>query len=220
MLCSICNKNTAVIFVNKQDENGKTKLEGYCTKCAKDLGINPLENLMKNNNLTEKDLDNMSKQIESIVSTMAENIDMDSISEQMNDMDSEELEDLENNVGMPISFSAIPLGSIFSNMFGKNNGESTSSDSSSTEKKKVKIDKEKKNKKRKTLETYGTNLTLKAKNGELDMVIGRDKEIQRMIQILNRRSKNNPCLIGEPGVGKTAIAQGLAIKIATRKSAC
>ena len=222
MLCSICNKNTAVVFVNKQDENGNTKLEGYCASCAKERGINPLENLIKNSNLTEKDLDTISKEIESIVSNMAENIDMDSISEQMNDVDPEELEEMEKNGGMPISFSAIPLGSIFSNMFsGGGHDESATSNSSFAEKKKVKIDKEKKkDKRRKTLETYGTNLTLKAKNGLLDMVIGRDKEIQRMIQILNRRSKNNPCLIGEPGVGKTAIAQGLAIKIATRKSTC
>ena len=198
MLCSIC-----------------------CANCAKEHGINPIENLMKQSNLTEKDLNNMTKQIENIVSNMAENIDIDSISEQMNDMDPEDLEEMENNIGMPISFSAIPIGSIFSNMVGGNGNENTSSDSSSTEKKKVKIDKEKKkDKRRKTLETYGTNLTLKAKNGQLDMVIGRDKEIQRMIQILNRRSKNNPCLIGEPGVGKTAIAQGLAIKIANRKSTC
>ena len=218
MLCSICNKNTAIIFVNKQDENGNPKLEGYCAQCAKKMGINPIENLMKQSNLTEKDINNMTKQIENIVNNMAENMDIDNISEQMNDMDSEELDEIEKNGGMPISFSAIPLGSIFSNMLGQNNSDNTASDSSSSEKKKVKIDKEKKkDKRRKTLETYGTNLTLKAKNGQLDMVIGRDKEIQRMIQILNRRSKNNPCLIGEPGVGKTAIAQGLAIKIAEEK---
>ena len=218
MLCSICNKNTAIIFVNKQDENGNQKLEGYCAQCAKKMGINPIENLMKQSNLTEKDINNMTKQIENIVNNMAENMDIDNISEQMNDMDSEELDEIEKNGGMPISFSAIPLGSIFSNMLGQNNSDNTSSDSSSSEKKKVRIDKEKKkDKRRKTLETYGTNLTLKAKNGQLDMVIGRDKEIQRMIQILNRRSKNNPCLIGEPGVGKTAIAQGLAIKIAEEK---
>ena len=112
--------------------------------------------------------------------------------------------------GTPIFGAAIPLGSIFSNMFGESQDESAGS---SSEKKKVKVEK-KKDKRKKTLETYGTNLTQKAKNGQLDMVIGRDKEIQRMTQILNRRSKNNPCLIGEPGVGKTAIAQGLAIKIA------
>lgn len=224
MLCSICNKNTAVIFINKVDENGKQKLEGYCTKCAKEQGINPMEALMKQANLSEQDLNDMTKQIENIVSNMAENMDMDHLSEQMseqmNDMDPEELENMQ---GMPIGFGAIPLGSIFSNMFTPNSEETepNASPNSSSEKKKVKIDKEKKkDKRKKALETYGTNLTQKARNNLLDMVIGRDKEIQRMIQILNRRSKNNPCLIGEPGVGKTAIAQGLAIKIANRKSSC
>jgi len=104
-------------------------------------------------------------------------------------------------------------------MFGgnsENTSDSNTDNSTSSEKKKVKVEK-KKDKRKKALETYGTNLTQKAQNNQLDMVIGRDKEIQRMIQILNRRSKNNPCLIGEPGVGKTAIAQGLAIKIANGK---
>ena len=106
------------------------------------------------------------------------------------------------------------MGSIFSNMFGEN---ADTSQEASSDRKKVKVDKKSKDKKKKALDTFGTNLTNKAKNNQLDMVIGRDKEIQRVIQILNRRSKNNPCLIGEPGVGKTAIAQGLAIKIAAGK---
>ena len=89
---------------------------------------------------------------------------------------------------------------------------STSDSSNNTQKVKEKL--KTKNKKRKFLDTYGSNLTTKAKNNQMDKVIGRDKEIERMIQILNRRSKNNPCLIGEPGVGKTAIAQGLALRIA------
>ncbi len=215
MLCSICNKNTATIFVNKQDENGQTKLVGYCDECAKKQGINPMDSFIKQTNLTQKDLKDMTKQIENIVSNMAQNIDMDSISEQMNDIDPEELDEASENGQMPIHFGAIPLGSIFSNMFA-NNADSNNAESTSTEKKKVKVDKEKKkDKRRKALDTYGTNLSQKAKNNLLDLVIGRDKEIQRMIQILNRRSKNNPCLIGEPGVGKTAIAQGLAIKIAS-----
>ena len=113
--------------------------------------------------------------------------------------------------------AAIPLGSIFSNMF---NGQKPNSENQENESKKtIRVEKKKnvkQSKKKKFLDTYGTNLTNKAKNNELDLVIGRDKEIQRVIQILNRRSKNNPCLIGEPGVGKTAIAQGLAIKIANQ----
>ncbi len=201
-LCSICGKNPAVIFLNKKDENGNSISKGYCLECAQKNGINPLKNL------SEKDMNNMTKQIENIVSNLAENMDFDSFSEQLEDMDPEDLEKMEQ--GTPIFGAAIPLGSIFSNMFGENQEGNSGS---SNEKKKVKVEK-KKDKRKKALETYGTNLTQKAKNGQLDMVIGRDKEIQRMTQILNRRSKNNPCLIGEPGVGKTAIAQGLAIRIA------
>ena len=218
MLCSICNKNQAVIFINKQGEDGKQKMEGYCYECAKKQGINPMESLMKQANLSEKDLNDMTKQIETMMSDLTQNIDADTLSEQMEDMDMDDLSEEKT----PIQFGAIPLGSIFSGMFGNSNQEEAAEDASSSsnnisgEKKKVKVKKEK-DKRRKSLETFGTNLTQKAKNGQLDMVVGRDKEIQRMIQILNRRSKNNPCLIGEPGVGKTAIAQGLAIKIATGK---
>ena len=223
MLCSICNKNTAVVFVNKKGEDGQNKLEGYCYECAQKQGINPMQSLMKQANLTEKDLNDMTKQIEGMLNNMAENMDMDALAEQMNEANagSEEEEDNESSEKNPmgIQFSAIPLGSIFSNMFGgnsENTSDSNTDNSTSSEKKKVKVEK-KKDKRKKALETYGTNLTQKAQNNQLDMVIGRDKEIQRMIQILNRRSKNNPCLIGEPGVGKTAIAQGLAIKIANGK---
>ena len=201
-LCSVCGKNPAVIFLNAKDKDGKAISKGYCLECAQKQGINPLKNL------SQTDMNNMTKQIENIVSNLAENMDLDSFSEQLDDMDPEDLEKMEQ--GSPMFGAAIPLGSIFSNMFGENQEGSTNS---STEKKKVKVEK-KKDKRKKALEAYGTNLTQKAKNGQLDMVIGRDKEIQRITQILNRRSKNNPCLIGEPGVGKTAIAQGLAIKIA------
>ena len=120
-----------------------------------------------------------------------------------------------------ISGAAIPLGSIFSNMFSNKASKSNSDESEELNdgRRKVKVEKKKnkkQNKKKKFLDTFGINLTDKAKNNELDIVIGREKEIQRIVQILNRRSKNNPCLIGEPGVGKTAIAQGLAIKIANQ----
>ena len=115
-------------------------------------------------------------------------------------------------------FPGLLGGNPNGNSNGNNQGQSSSPFSQDNERKRVKVEKKnKENKKRKALDTYGTNLTLKAKNNQLDNVIGRDKELQRMIQILNRRSKNNPCLIGEPGVGKTAIAQGLAIKIANGK---
>ncbi len=130
--------------------------------------------------------------------------DLDDNSDTLNDEDSE---------NKPMGF-AIPLGSIFSGMFGSKDGSDSTSNGTSSERKSVKTEK-KQDKKRRTLNAYGTNLTEKAKNGQIDAVIGRDKEISRMIQILNRRTKNNPCLIGEPGVGKTAIAQGLALRIAS-----
>ena len=219
MLCSQCNKNNAVVFINKQDENGNTSLEGLCYDCAKKRGINPIDHLMKQANLSENDINNMTKQFESMFKDMSENMNFSDMSENLQDSlnNEEDNLDAENNENPEMQFGAIPLGSIFSSMFGMNDGNSMSNDDSSSgsEKKKVKVDK--KSKKKKVLDTYGTNLTQKARNNQLDSVIGRDKEIQRMIQILNRRSKNNPCLIGEPGVGKTAIAQGLAIKIAQNK---
>ena len=216
MLCSECNKNTAVLFINKV-ENGKTSLEGLCYDCAKKKGINPLDVLSKQNDILSKDnvnLSDMTKQFESIFKDLAQNLNIEDIE---NIEGIETFDNFDEETGEPkISGAAIPIGSIFSNMFG-NTTSSQETEHESSNNKKVKVDKKKplKNKKKKFLDTFGTNLTNKAKNNELDIVIGRDKEIQRIIQILNRRSKNNPCLIGEPGVGKTAIAQGLAIKIAS-----
>ena len=202
MLCSSCNKNVAVIFINKV-ENGKSSLEGLCYNCAKEKGINPLEVLAKQSNLSEENLEDMSKQFEDIFNDISENIDMQEIS-------------AEN----PDQAGSFQLGTILSSMLGpnsQNHSENSKSNENSDNKKKVKTEKVPKAKKRNFLDTYGTNLTEKARASKLDAVIGRDKEIQRIIQILNRRSKNNPCLIGEPGVGKTAIAQGLSIKIANQK---
>ncbi len=196
MLCSICKKNTAVIFINKI-ENDKSSVEGLCYSCAKDKGINPLEVLAKQSNLSEEELNDMSSQLENIFSDITENI---------SDMDSEDMQAL-----------GPMLGSILG-LNKKDNSSENSAYANSSEqsgRKKVKTEKRPKdNKKKKFLDSFGTNLTDKAKQGKLDRVIGRNKEIQRITQILNRRSKNNPCLIGEPGVGKTAIAQGLAIRIA------
>ncbi len=206
MLCSICNKNTAVIFINKQMPDNSIATEGLCYECAKKKGVNPLDALAKQANISDEDIKNMTDQLENMLQDMSSNMDIDA---------SFSIEPLngETEDGMQ-SPNAIPLGAIFSNILGNSQDGTADSSSSSSEKKKVKVDKKPKDKKKKALDTFGTNLTNKAKNNEIDMVVGRNKEIQRMIQILNRRSKNNPCLIGEPGVGKTAIAQGLALKIA------
>lgn len=186
MLCSICHKNMAVIFTKKIDGD-KSSMEGLCYNCAKEKGINPLEVLAKQANLSEEELNDMSKQFENLFDDLSQNIDLNELS----------AEDLQSGEG-------IPLGSIFSNMFGGKSSEQNSKEENDLNRKKVKTEKRPKEKKKSFLDIYGTNLTNKARKNELDIVIGRDKEIERVIQILNRRSKNNPCLIGEPGVRKNS----------------
>ena len=208
MICSVCNKNTAVVFINKI-ENNKKSVEGLCYNCAKEKGINPLEVLAKNANISNEELEDMSNQFENILKDFSENMNLEALGINPDDVDSLSQED------------GNPLKSIFG--IFKTNNESNNANSAENEQqnnssgKTVKVQKKQKSNKKKFLDTFGTNLTEKAKNNELDTVIGRDQEIERMIQILNRRSKNNPCLIGEPGVGKTAIAQGLALKIAKQE---
>ena len=217
MLCSECNDKPAVVFY-KKIENGKETLEGYCYDCAKKKGINPLEVITNQNEILSKDklnINDMTQQFESIFKDLAENINLEDIENIEGAITFEQDNDEDPENGPKISGAAIPLGSIFSNMM--KNRDNDEQEEPSNNRKRVRVEKKKnQNKKKKFLDTYGTNLTNKAKNNELDLVIGREKEIQRIVQILNRRSKNNPCLIGEPGVGKTAIAQGLAIRIANQ----
>ena len=225
MICSECKKNPAILFYEKID-NGKSTMEGLCYDCAKKKGIDATEVLAKQQDILSKDKINfadMNKQLESIFKDFAENLDLNNLENidgaiTFGNIDDEEDGDVEDEEKPKIAGAAIPLGSIFSNMFAQKN-DNNNNPKQDNDKKQTKNDKKKDsktNKKKKYLDTYGTNLTNKAKNNQIDIVIGRDKEIQRVIQILNRRSKNNPCLIGEPGVGKTAIAQGLAIKIANQ----
>ena len=206
MICSECKKNTAIIFINSIGKDGKEAIKGLCYNCAKNKGIDPIEVIRKQNNLLHSNIDpNMSNQLENLFKDLSKNLNLESLN----------LVNLENNINDSDDDSDdknIPLESLFAGFITPN---SDSNESEGTKTKQKKSSKNKK-KKRKFLDSYGTNLTQKAKNNELDTVIGRDKEIERMIQILNRRSKNNPCLIGEPGVGKTALAQGLAIKIANK----
>ena len=217
MICSECKKNPAILFFEKID-NGKRTMEGLCYDCAKEKGIDATEVLARQQDVLSKDKINfadMNKQLESIFKDFAENLDINNLGNidgaiTFGDINGDENLDVDDEDKPKIAGAAIPLGSIFSNMFshGKQENNSNNNENEDNEKRKVKVEKKKEskqNKKKKYLDTYGTNLTNKAKNNELDLVIGRDKEIQRIIQILNRRSKNNPCLIGEPGVGKTAI---------------
>ena len=221
MLCSECNKNNAEIFINKI-ENGVSSMEGLCRDCAKKRGIDipsPKTSAQSstNNNgnippINNIDLSGMSKQLETLFKDLSTSIKMENL-ENMEDLSPEELEELESDEENGENPLGIPIGSIFASIVPKKQAQNEE-ESNGNGRQKIKVEKKKSKKKKKFLDVYGTNLTVKAKNNELDMVIGRDKEIQRVVQILNRRSKNNPCLIGEPGVGKTAIAQGLAIKIA------
>lgn len=193
-LCSVCKKNTAVVFVNKIVD-GKPSLEGLCLSCAKDRGINPLASMMKQYGASEDDIANLNEQFNEIVS---------SISSEDAPFPDELMESFNHEDG------SNPFASMFSNMFPSNSDTQNSESKLKSSNKDKKTNKEKK---RKTLEAFGTNLTQKAREGKIDKLIGRDAEIERMTQILNRRTKNNPVLIGEPGVGKTAIAQGLALRI-------
>ena len=198
MLCSKCKKNQATIFINEPTKEDKNHLVGYCNNCAREKGItvDNTSNNSSNINMNNINLDQMASQFGVIFKDLTNSLNNENID--MSDMNEE---------------GGIPIGSIFG-MFGGNTNTEANQETSSGNKK-VKVEKRPKDKKRKFLDTYGTNLTVKAKNNQIDAVIGRDKEINRVIQILNRRTKNNPCLIGEPGVGKTTIAQGLALRIAS-----
>ena len=189
-LCTKCKKNIAVVFITKM-ENGVTMNEGYCLRCARSLGIPQIEQAVKQMGFSEDDLDTLSDEMSSMFGQI-HNGDADE-----DDMDSQ-------TATFPM------INQLFS---GANMPEKTGSEKAPEEENTEKSGK-KKGKKHKFLDSYCMNLTGRAREGKLDQVIGRDTETERVIQILNRRQKNNPCLIGEPGVGKTAIAEGLAQRIA------
>ena len=218
MVCSRCKKNTAVIFINTTDAQGNQSQTGYCYNCAKELGLNPLQS-MDSSKLSDEEIKNLSNQLNKAFKDVIEKMSnqeitpevLEEMQEQLNNSDDDNSDETSNK-----SFSmgfALPFNSLESFFQNNNSNESEEESSSSDKTQKTKIN-NKQNKKRKALNTYGTNLTEKARSHQIDKVIGREKEIERMIQILNRRTKNNPCLIGEPGVGKTALAQGLALRIA------
>ena len=180
-------------------ENGKTINEGLCLQCAKELGIGPVNELMEKMGITDDEIENMNDQLMGMMDEDGEEIDLDS--------------DSDDSDFVPGGAQTFPF---LQNMFGKMNGVAGQNPQETPEKKTRRPDKrEKKAPKRKFLEAYCTDLTQKARDGQLDRIIGRDEEIYRVVQILNRRTKNNPCLIGEPGVGKTAIAEGIAQRIAS-----
>ncbi len=199
-LCSRCKKNIAVVFITRQ-ENGQNVNEGLCLKCAKNLGLPQVDEMMRRMGITDEDLDNISNEMMGAFGG-AENL------EGLTDADDPDA-DNEDEDGKTATFP------FLSRFFGGNpaandaqNGNEAEQTQSPRSNKKVE-----KGSKHKFLDSYCINLSQRARDGKLDAVIGREEEIERVIQILNRRQKNNPCLIGEPGVGKTAIAEGLAQRI-------
>jgi len=194
-LCSRCHKNVAVIFISKL-EGGETKNEGLCLKCARELGIKPIDDMMKKMGISDDDLDNLTSEM---MSAFGGAEGMEGLMAQPDGGDDEQ------DDGRTATFP------FLSQLFGGGSGPSGEPPKGE---KNAANGKGERPPKRKFLENYCISLTKKAQAGQLDRLIGRDRELERVIQILNRRQKNNPCLIGEPGVGKTAIAEGLAMKIA------
>ncbi|MBQ9673053.1 MAG: ATP-dependent Clp protease ATP-binding subunit [Ruminococcus sp.] len=211
MLCTKCNLRPAVVFVSAGGDQSK----GYCLSCAKELGIKPVEDLINKMGISDDDLEAVQDQMTSIMNNLGDNGDIQSMVESLgidtNAAQTEITNNDDNNNDGDFTTGGAPTFPAFINNIFNGNSSKENTRNENTNNKKEKKDKPQKN--RKFINLYCENLTKKASDGIVDRVIGRDKEIERVIQILSRRTKNNPCLIGEPGVGKTAIAEGLAIKI-------
>ena len=205
-LCSRCKKNLAVVFITKID-GGKTVNEGLCLKCAKEMGIKPVDDMIERMGLSEDDLENLNGEM-----TEAMN-GLESLLSQGHDAEDGSEDDESDSQTATFPF----LNKLFGAAGQGQDNTPAVPEPEKTESRQRSGDKpNSKNKKHKFLDTYCQNLTQKARDGKLDRIIGREEETERVIQILNLRQKNNPCLIGEPGVGKTAIAEGLAQKIADK----
>ena len=197
-LCSRCKKNIAVVFITRQ-ENGQNVNEGLCLKCAKNLGLPQVDEMMRRMGITDEDLDNISNEMMGAFGG-AENL------EGLTDADDPAGDDEEDGKTATFPF----LSRFFGGSPAASDAPAGDSEQTQSPRSGKKVEK---GSKHKFLDSYCINLSQRARDGKLDAVIGRAEEIERVIQILNRRQKNNPCLIGEPGVGKTAIAEGLAQRI-------
>ncbi|MCD7917324.1 MAG: ATP-dependent Clp protease ATP-binding subunit, partial [Clostridiales bacterium] len=201
-LCSRCKKNVAVVFITRL-ENGETKNEGLCLKCAKELGIQPVNELIDKMGISEEDMENLTGEMMNAFGGP----------EALDEMPDGEERTEEDEDHKTATFPY--LNQLFNhNQSGRAQDDSSGRQDRKNEPPRDRSAQNQKGGKRKFLESYCQSLTDRAREGKLDNIIGRQEEISRVIQILNRRQKNNPCLIGEPGVGKTAIAEGLAIRIA------
>ena len=196
-LCSKCKKNVAVVFISRMNEKGEPVNEGLCLKCAAQLGLPQVEDMMKRMGITPDDLENLNSEMMQAFGGAEELGDVAQANE-----DGDEDEESGKTATFP----------FLNRLFGGNNNPPA--EKGETPQRETGKESRKGEKKHKYLDNYCINLGRRAREGKLDAVIGREEEIQRVVQILNRRQKNNPCLIGEPGVGKTAIAEGLAQRIA------
>ena len=196
-LCSKCKKNVAVVFISRMNEKGEPVNEGLCLKCAAQLGLPQVEDMMKRMGITPDDLENLNSEMMQAFGGVEELGDVAQANE-----DGDEDEESGKTATFP----------FLNRLFGGNNNPPA--EKGETPQRETGKESRKGEKKHKYLDNYCINLSRRAREGKLDAVIGREEEIQRVVQILNRRQKNNPCLIGEPGVGKTAIAEGLAQRIA------
>ncbi len=202
IMCTVCGKNYAVVFITKIIE-GKQKQEGLCLSCAKKQGIQPINQLIEQTGMTDRDIDSLNKQM----GNLFDNLDVDSLTEGMD--------------GNSRGSEGNPFFNFITKAFPRNENTRERSNSGDNSEGKnntrTKTHNKRSGRRRKYLDLYGSNLTLMAQDNKIDRVIGRDREIERVIQILNRRTKNNPVLVGEPGVGKTAIAEGLAVRISENR---
>jgi len=209
LLCSKCKKRPAVVFVSDAN-NPSAGSKGYCLVCAKEMGMKPVTEIMEKMGISEDDIEQLQDQMDGIMDS-----DIFKEVEEFAGIDGDDSEDSDDDSFSPGGAPTFPP--FFKNLFNskdpseKLNGKDKSQNSDS---RRQKNEQPKRRKPRKHIDAYCTDLTKRAADGELDRIVGREKEIDRVIQILSRRTKNNPCLIGEPGVGKTAIAEGLAQKIA------
>ncbi len=208
-LCSRCGKNPAVVYVTKI-EGDKSTSEGLCLSCAKELGLSPLNKMISSLGVPEEELDALNQQMSEFMEQIGD------LSQEGGDI-GELLSEMSGGVDDEGGAATAPLSEMLGELLGAMpqgfmNGE-MNDPSEGVSSKKDRKKARKQNKKKSMLETYGTNLTERAALGQVDRVVSRDKEIDRVVQILNRRSKNNPVLLGEPGVGKTAVAEGLACRI-------
>ena len=201
-LCARCHKNMAVVFINRI-ENGQSHQEGLCLKCARELHIKPIDDIISKMGINDEDLDGLSSEMMEAMQNLSGNGD--------DLMNIENDDDSSDDDGKTATFP------FLNRLFGAQNAANAENRDNAAEAERPRVGKDggERKPKRKFLDNYCISLTDRARAGKLDRMIGRSEELERVIQILNRRQKNNPCLIGEPGVGKTAIAEGLAQRIAS-----